>query len=135
MAGNDTRRLYQNVEVNVVDTIFVFGSFELDGDDNDPVNARGEGFTVAHSGDNDYVITFAGKYPMLVSGVVSLEGDSAVEDATVNTESYDSATGTMVVKVSVESAAALAKDDTLDGPRVNFFCAFHKYTALAKTHA
>ena len=138
MAGVSTRRLFNEAEFNVQDTIIIAGSFEVDGDDNDPVNVRGEGFTVTHSGDNDYLVTFAGKYPMLVSCVVSLEdadGGSNVIDAVASTEAYDSDAGTMVIRVAVESGGALTKDDTLNGERVNFFCVFHKYTLLSKTHA
>lgn len=135
MAGKDTRqKSVARTECNIQDPVLIVGSFELDGDDTDPTNVRGEGFLVTHSGDNDYLITLSEKYPGLISctfGVqASAAGNADADDVRVVAEPYDAATGTLVLRVAV----ADTKSDLEDGQRVNFCLVFHKYTALNKTY-
>lgn len=136
MAGKATRLKYAaRTECNLIDPVLVVGSFELDGNDNDPVNVRGEGFLVTHSGDNDYLITFSEKYPGMVSFVATPEasaaGNADADDITVAAEPYDSSAGTLVVRIGVGQIKA----DTKDGPRINFVCYFHKYSTNNVTYA
>lgn len=136
MAGKATRKKsVARTECNLLDPVMIIGSFELDGNDNDPVNVKGEGFLVTHSGDNDYLITFTEKYPDLVAFVAtpgsSAAGNADADDITAAYEPYDASAGTLVVRVSVGQVKA----DTEDGPRISFCAVFHKYTKLALTYA
>lgn len=136
--GNLSRQLVPTADFHSKSMVVIAGSCELDGDDTDPVLARGDGFSGSHSGDNDYLITFAEKYPMMICGVVTLEdasGGTNVIDAVASLEAYDSSAGTIVVRVAVESAGALTKDDTLNGERLNFLFFMQRRNALAVTHA
>lgn len=136
--GNDSRMKTSCAEFASNGLIFVAGSFELNGDDASPINARGDGFVVTHSGGDDYLITFAELYPMMVSFVCTLEDAAAgtnVIDAVASIEAYVAGSGTVILRVAKEATDTLTKNDTLDGERVNFVAVFQKYTALAVTHA
>lgn len=137
--GSNTRRLYPDINANNSSLVMVCGSFELDGNDNDPINARGDGFVVSHSGGNDYLITFSNKYPLMYSFVATLEeaaaDGAAVIDATVSVEPYIASAGTIILRVATESTGVLTKSDVENGPRVNFVAFFQKYNALSVTHA
>lgn len=134
--GNTSRQKYCSMEIATKGLVIVPGSFRIENTGPDVDDARGDGFSVAAGGaTGQYVITFAEKYPMLVSAVATAQDiDGANDDVAVTFEPYDASAGTMVVKFSKESAGTLTPADT-DDVRINFVCYFQKYTALSVTHA
>lgn len=136
MAGVLTRqKSVARTECNLKDPVLYVGSFELDGNNNDPINVRGDGFTVVHSGDDDYLITFAEKHPMMVACLLTMQtqdsGGTGADDLDAVCEAYVPNSGQLVVRVTL----AGSKNDGQIGERVNFMVFFHKFEALSVTHA
>lgn len=136
MSGNASRQLYRDsIQYATKDLVCVVGSFNCESTGPAVNNTRGDGFTVSVVSTGDYTITFAEKYPMLVSMVVTAEGLAAGDDDDVQftLETYDATNGTILVVGSKENAGALAPTD-LDDVRCNFVAYFHRATALSVTH-
>ena len=129
--GNTSRKLYPMELCATKGLIVVAGSCELDGT-SDPVNARGDGFSVARSDEGEFVITLPELYPGMVSAVASFEDElgDADDDTLLTFETYDPTTGTLPVRVTVASVLT----DFDGGERINFVLYFQKYTALNVTH-
>ena len=129
--GLSSRMLYPLELCATKGLICIPGSAEMNGI-SDPVNARGDGFSVSRTGVGEYLITFPELYPMMVSIVGSFEDeDGQTDDDTLITfEPYDSTAGTVAFRVTV---ASILTD--FDGERVNFVAYMQKYNAHAITHA
>jgi len=136
MSGNLSKQLYRDsIEYATLGLVCVVGSFNCEATGPDVTNARGDGFTVAAASTGDYTITFAELYPQLVSMVVTAEGLAAGgdDDVQFTLETYDAATGTILVVGSKESTGTLAPTD-LDDVRCNFVAYFKKASVLSVTH-
>lgn len=129
MAGLSTRQKWSQALFNVARPLIVAGSFETDAG-NEPTNVRGEGFTVTYQATGEYIITFPDPYPMLISCVANLQ-DTSETDSYVEVDSYDSATGILILRVM---DAATNGPVAEDGPRVNFMAVFQPRNQLARTH-
>ncbi len=130
--GNLSRKLYAMELCATKGLVVVPGSCELDGT-NDPVGARGDGFSVSRTGVGEFLITLPELYPGLVSAVASFEDQSGEtdDDVLITFENYDAAAGTIAFRVAVASVLS----DFDGGERVNFVLYFQKYNALNVTHA
>jgi hypothetical protein len=135
MAGNTSRQKYLDAEFHTKGRIFVPGSFRTDGT-NDPDDVRGDGFSVVRTSAGLYTITFAEKYPELVSIVDGRAHATAATRVQTNLGFgvYDPATGTLTVSVGSEDTGALGVAD-VDNLWVNFIAVFQKYTALSVNRA
>ena len=136
MSGNASRQLYRDsIQYATKDLVCVVGSFNCESTGPAVDSARGDGFTVSVASTGDYTITFAEKYPMLVSMVVTAEGLAAGgdDDVQFTLETYDPTTGTILVVGSKESTGTLTPTD-LDDVRCNFVAYFHRSTVCSVTH-
>jgi hypothetical protein len=136
MSGNASKQLYENsVVYATAGLVCVVGSFNCEATGPAVDSARGDGFTVSVASTGDYTITFAEKYPQLVSMVVTAEGLAAGgdDDVQFTLETYDATNGTILVVGSKESTGTLAPTD-LDDVRCNFVAYFRKYTVMSVTH-
>jgi len=96
------------------------GSFETDGDDTDPINLAGYGFTVAAiaSTTGQYRVTFTNQQfseYIYADACISPQATSETQRAIIIAE--DPANGT----IDIETQSAAGTEANLDGPRVRFF--------------
>lgn len=132
--GNTSRLLYPVEYIATKGLVLVPGSFRVENTGPSVDSAKGDGFSVANGDAGQYVITLAEKYPGLVAAVATAQDiDAANDDVTVTFEPYNATNGTIVVKLSKESAGTLAPND-VDDVRINFCLFMQKYTALDVTH-
>ena len=133
--GNLSRMLYPLELCATKGLVLVVGSFRVENTGPAVDDGRGDGFSVENGDTGQYVITLAEKYPGLISAVATPQDiDGASDDMVCTFEPYDSATGTIVVKLSKESTDTLTPTD-VDDVRINFALYFQKYTSLVVTHA
>lgn len=97
---------------------FLAGSFETDGNDANPINLLGEGFTatVVASTTGRYLVTFNRKFASYSCvGAWVTGGTSDANYALVIAQDANAGT------ITIETQSAPGTEANLDGPRVSFF--------------
>lgn len=131
-----SKRAYNAASAHVgsPDVLVIAGSFETNGTA-EVTNVKGEGFKVTRSGVGVFDVTVeAAVGKGLISGVVSVQGDTAdtLTDLGVETGTYTKATGVLEI-FTYDFIATPALTDG-NGPRINFVLVFHNRDSLDVTY-
>ena len=135
--GNTSRQLYAMELCATKGLVSVPGSFRVESTGPAVDDARGDGFSVEiNTGSaGEYVVTFAEKYPGMVSATFGVEeptDGTAAYDLVVTSETYDASAGTVLLRLAAADGTPAPAD--IDNVRINFNFCLQKYSALVVTH-